>query len=291
MPRTAAFVPLLLLTLVPLPGSRACADDLDGTGGEASKPEEGLATGHRSGAVLELLAVTRTDEKKPRAWKPDGTVVEWSSKWPKILRVRGPKPTHGFIFRVQGLPASHTLGWQLKGAWATPTLDGVIPEMVSVSSRLPDKRTTDIQVGLLAKRGPWQRVDADGSIKARVSVAGYAKRIYELVQSVDVLGKKRPVVVLRGFADEKAADAGEAEIVAVDSNGRRYDRRGVAPVGNGQAPYFLVQRYGNEIDHFEYRIRPYLGWVAFEKISLKPGNQTEFQVTVTESQWLRNASK
>lgn len=239
-----------------------------------------------NGIRLELSGVLNGNDKGPAAWSPDGVPIVVPKEWPKLLRVQGQNPTHGFVFRSQGLVKGQGIVWRLSGRWATPILGETVPEYVGISSNLED-RTVKLRVGITDTWGPWQRVEPDGSIKARVEVTHQFRDVYDRVKSALIFGGQdggtselTTGFVLEGIVETD--DQAEYESVVVDRDGKRHDRRGVGSWKNATIPYYSLPL--SQIDHFEFRLQPHLHWVTFDNVSLIPGEQTDVKVTAEVKQ-------
>ena len=238
-----------------------------------------------NGIRLELSGVLNGTDKGPAAWSPDGSPMVVPKEWPRLLRAKDQNPTRGFVFRSQGLVKGQGIVWRLTGRWVTPILSETIPEYVGISSNLED-RTVKLRVGITDTWGPWQRVEPDGSIKARVEVTSQFRDVYSRVKSALIIGgQEGGTSELRtGFVlgIDETDDQAEYESVAVDREGKRHDRRGVDSWKKKTIPFYSLPL--SQIDHFEFRLQPHLHWVTFDNVSLIPGEQTDVKVTAEVKQ-------
>ena len=238
-----------------------------------------------NGIRLELSGVLNGTDKGPAAWSPDGSPMVVPKEWPKLLRGKDQNPTRGFVFRSQGLVKGQGIVWRLTGRWVTPILSETVPEYVGISSNLED-RTVKLRVGITDTWGPWQRVEPDGSIKARVEVTSQFRDVYSRVKSALIIGgQEGGTSELRtGFVlgIDETDDQAEYESVAVDREGKRHDRQGVDSWKKKTIPFYSLPL--SQIDHFEFRLQPHLHWVTFDNVSLIPGEQTEVKVTAEVKQ-------
>lgn len=278
----------------------------------ADKPKEQHVAVSPNGYSIELVAIVRMDQKEQFAWSPDGSMIDISEKWGRILEVRDQNPTHGFVFRCQGFKNGQNLGWKWTHPLAWPNLKDEVPEFVSVSTntneRLPtnphwemikagmplkaNDGFTTICVGVLGEWGPWRRVQSDGTPHDQEPVPQDFQPLYQLVKSVEIkhgnperAGRLKCSLLLNGVVGNKQAnDLVVYEVVVVDGAGKRHDPTGVGPwIGGeiaGQIPYFGLTE--DEIAQFEYRMRPYVEWMTFENIPLQSGRDSKLKVTVNK---------
>ena len=234
------------------------------------------------GIRVELHGVMDTAPDSRTCWRADGSPLQRPEDWPPLFAARGQNPTHGFVFRVAGLPRSQTIAWRFPGQWFGPNeIDSA--KLICASTRYSDGPTADLKIGIpTADWGPWQRVEKDGTITKPVEVTEPFRDVYKTVKphvEPGGTGTLRTGLELEGIQgiDDRVA----YEAVAVDKNGTRHERRGVGVSKRGTIPYFS-QDIG-EIDHFEYRMRPYQHWVTFENVSLQAGRKTGVKVKVEKA--------
>ncbi|WP_146391701.1 hypothetical protein [Allorhodopirellula solitaria] len=232
----------------------------------------------RDGATIELVAVIRIDDAGNIAWQPDGCMTEISDDWPDVLRVKNDNPSHGFLFKFDGFKKGRGIGWDTR--LTTPLPGKLLKGFVSVTGKFPKVRSTDIRVGVLGEWGPWQPVEVDGSITSRVNVAGPSTALYTSIDSLNVMGKSKPLVAPnREEGSQPLASLAEYEVVAVDSQGQRHRRKGVGVWKDTQAPYFDLSKI--DLSSFEFRLRPYTQWVEFKNVPLE-APVPDVEVGVTE---------
>lgn len=232
----------------------------------------------RDGTTIELVAVIRVRGADDIAWQPDGSRTEISDAWPEVLSVKAEKPTHGFIFRFEGLKPGQGIGWD--APLTTPHPGEPLKGLASASGSFSETQTTDIRVGVLDEWGPWQPTEADGSIASRVTVAGPVAALYRSINSLSVMGKSKPLVAFdRKEGSQPLASLAECEIVAVDSQSERHRRKGVGVWEDKQAPFFDLAKI--DLQSFEFRLRPYTQWVEFKNVPLEPA-VSGVEVSVTK---------
>lgn len=254
--------------------------------GEVAQPMGQLSATSAHGQIIELVAIVRMDKTVRTAWKPDGSKIEISEKWSKITEAARDNPTHGFVFRCQGFQQGQNLGWGvLVPGMVTPILKDDVPEFVSTSKVIKDGSTAKFRIGILGAWGPWQRIDVDGKPEDSKPVPQELKPLYQFVEAAEIIGggETAKTTLITGFGlkgvvgNKQFQDRGEWEVVAVDGDGKRHDRRGVGIWNGGQIPYFGLAK--DDISHFEYRLRPYLEWMTFDNVPLEPGGQPNAKVT------------
>ncbi|MBC7822233.1 MAG: hypothetical protein IAG10_35560 [Planctomycetaceae bacterium] len=232
------------------------------------------------GVRLELCGVLNGNVTTPAAWRPDGTKIDVPKAWPELRRTRNEDPTHGFVFRANGLAKGQSLIWSKPGRWTTPVFGETVPEYLGISTRVPDEERLNIRVGITDVWGPWQRVEPNGEIKERVKVPDGHRSAYDRVKSTRVFGSDtgelKTGFVLEGIVETD--DQAEYEVVAVGPQGTRHKGRGVGIWKDSQIPYF--EESIQQIDHFEFRLQPHRHWVTFENVSLQPGKTTDVKVKV-----------
>ncbi|MBL8814469.1 MAG: PQQ-binding-like beta-propeller repeat protein [Planctomyces sp.] len=245
--------------------------------GESSANSNVLTAELWQDAKLELLGVRNT-AIPPVAWLPNGaptvkvkglqpvTVNGIPADWPRPLRVQGENASHDFILRATGLNENHGLIWDKVNAQmplTTPVFTEA-PGLFSVSGALHGQQRASIRVGVTSEWGPWQSVNADGSVGSQVPLELHQTGTYHEVESFLVLGD---MTVLKGVFGDLDIDY---EITAVDKSGNRHSRRGVGiwKEGETQAPFFDLKSI--ELDHWEYRLREVVRWVTFRDIALAP---------------------
>ncbi|MBL8809955.1 MAG: M56 family metallopeptidase [Planctomycetaceae bacterium] len=302
-----AFVGLLVCTLAGLSWSAAVAGSDEATvAANDEQVEKGAASTENSrsdersvSAVLtenlsvELLAIhehrqsTEEDRKSPVApkpvWRGNGEVYTVPPELPPWLDTshRYAEGARHVLFRVKGLSANQHVGCRADGIRfvMNPDETGVVRAVVEpgVSSS-----TTSFRLGVTdVDWGPWIKVDPEGQEQEGVEIPAACRDVYNRigVSHINLRGGESQFVWLglRGVDD-----TAQSSLVAVDKDGKRWPMSAASFEGSPAKP-LLVEIFNvppRQLDHFEFRLRPYRHWVTIEDVSLKPGHKTTPRVKV-----------
>lgn len=302
-----ALVGLLVCTLAGLSWSAAVAGNDEATGAaNDEKVEKGAASTESSpfdersvsAAVtenlsVELLAIhehqqsTEEDRQSPAApkpvWRGNGEVYTVPPELPPWLDTshRYAEGARHVLFRVKGLSANQHVGCRADGIRfvMNPDETGVVRAVVEpgVSSS-----TTSFRLGVTdVDWGPWIKVDPEGQEQEGVEIPAACRDVYNRigVSHINLRGGESQFVWLglRGVDD-----TAQSSLVAVDKDGKRWPMSAASFEGSPAKP-LLVEIFNvppRQLDHFEFRLRPYRHWVTLEDVSLKPGHKTTPRVKV-----------
>jgi len=236
--------------------------------------------------ALELVAVVSMDDRS-KAWSPDGTQIEPQATWPIPIRVRSAeKPTHGFIFRCTGLQDGTAIAWRGPGPVVTPGLSESVPEWIGLSGSFKDLQTVNVRAGLTTPAwGLWVSIAFDDAVTPYETSPEFSE-LYARIKPEAYHNADQYGLVLKGVngVDERA----QHEVVAVLKDGTRKHRSGTGPTNDNDLIIFFEGT--DQVDHLEYRLRPYVHWATFENVSLAPGVKSEAKVSVETLQLPKKAA-
>ena len=259
------------------------ADEEDVT--ESAEPDS-LVVDIADGISLQLLAVHPHNDRT-KAWHPNGLPYEGSAdlkEWTDTAN-QFPETARHLMFRWTGLENGSTRtrykSWgppRGKSSYFPPR--GGIARLITNSAVGQD--VLSVQVGLADSNwGPWIRVDKDGEVVASMKIPPECKDAYALVNSCSIEDQGSQSWFCWS-GEDRVSDSAQYKIVAVmkDGNRRDYD----AGTVRGDSPDLQsVEVFDvplSQIDHFEYRLRPYRHWVTFNNVARQPGLKTDVKVSV-----------
>jgi hypothetical protein len=245
------------------------------------------------GIVVELLGVALQGASASEGWRADGSRFETPSDWPPGRKWNSSQDlgpvVRDFVIKFAGLTRNQGFAWRSPGQWFAPNRDRTDPAIVRVSAAPKEDQPLSFRIGITADEwGPYQSVDTGGKIADPVVVPPHCREVYaaigpDHIQSFD----RRTHFCWSGLRSQ--AERAESDVVAVDTDGKRHQYFGRTLWGND--PYDSAEVFDlplSRIDHFEYRLRPYLHWVTFENVALQPGLRTEVKVSAKST---RHAAK
>ncbi|MFO0979757.1 MAG: M56 family metallopeptidase [Planctomycetaceae bacterium] len=242
---------------------------------------------------VELLAIhehwkTKADNGKHTVapapvWRGHGEVYaappqlpEWYDGSPQYA-----EGTRHVLFQCRGLSAGQQVACRADEikSYLHPDESGIVRAIVEP---LGSPNSASFHVGVTdVEWGPWVKVDPDGEEQEDVEIPADCRDVYNRigVSHVSLVGNESRFawIGLKGVDDTAQAD-----LVAVDKSGKRHDP--VAGTFEGSPPRHLSVDIFNipreQLDHFEFRLRPYRYWVTFDDVSLKPGQKSSPKATV-----------
>lgn len=242
---------------------------------------------------VELLAIhehwkTKADNGKHTVapalvWRGEGEVYAAPPQLPEWYdgSHQYAEGTRHVLFQCRGLSAGQQVacrGDEIK-SFLYPDESGIVRAIVEP---LGSPNTASFHVGVTdVEWGPWVKVDPDGEEQEDVEIPAACRDVYNRigVSHVSLVGNESRFawIGLKGVDDTAQAD-----LVAVDKSGKRHDS--VAGTFEGSPPRHLSVDIFNipreQLDHFEFRLRPYRYWVTFDDVSLKPRQKSSPKVTV-----------
>lgn len=242
---------------------------------------------------VELLAIhehwkTKADDGKHTVaptpvWRGDGEVYDAPPQLPEWYdgSHKYAEGTRHVLFQCRGLSAGQQVacrGDEIK-SYLHPDESGIVRAIVEP---LGSPNTASFHAGVTdVEWGPWVKVDPDGEEQEDVEIPAACRDVYNRigVSHVSLVGNESRFawIGLKGVDDTAQAD-----LVAVDKSGKRHDS--VAGTFEGSPPRHLSVDIFNipreQLDHFEFRLRPYRYWVTFDDVSLKPGQKSSPKVSV-----------
>jgi beta-lactamase regulating signal transducer with metallopeptidase domain len=230
---------------------------------------------------VELLGVAHTETPSAEGWRPDGRRFEEVPDWPdapklEFMHESSRKPEmRDFVVRLKGIGSRH-LAWRFPGlpTWRNPGRGDVSTLRIPVGRIASDAPIT-FRVGISEPEwGPLQRVDLNGVVTSSEEMPRFCRESYERVRP-EAPEKLLNSVVFRWNGLRNTDDFVDAEVVAIDKSGRRHQPGGSTAWGDEPFRATVFSLAAEDIDHFEYRLRPWRHWVTFENVSLKPGTTTE----------------
>ncbi|MGQ0634640.1 MAG: M56 family metallopeptidase [Planctomycetaceae bacterium] len=248
------------------------------------------------GATVELVGVGFHPSEEREWWKPDGAplktrpyVKEEGKDW---FEVAGSTPEQAdcreFAVDISGVPAG-TGFWRsfepLPVNWAGgATLEGAKPgartrgHFHGAAGPFTGRKTTALVVKLAdGEWGPAQRVSQLGQPENVGPIPAEFRPVYRLFQPRSAFERDGKVHLVMRLAPETYSTA-QLEVVAVDVEGNRH--KSTSSGGRDGETEFGFRLPREQLDHFEYRLRPYRQRVMFENVSLEPWRQTKVVIRV-----------
>lgn len=253
---------------------------------ESAHPDS-LMVDIADGISLELLAVHPHNDRT-KAWHPNGLPYEGSAdlrEWTDTAH-QFPETARHLMFRWTGLRNRSTRSkYKIEGLprgkrmYFPPGKSG-IARLITNSAVGQD--VLSVQVGLADSNwGPWVRVNKDGEVVASMKIPPECQDAYALISSCSIEDQGRQSWFC-WLGEDQVSDSAQYKIVAVMKDGNRCDYD--AGTSRGDSPNLeSIEIFDvplSQIDHFEYRLRPYRHWVTFENVARQPGVKTDVRVSV-----------
>ncbi|MEZ6060794.1 MAG: M56 family metallopeptidase [Planctomycetaceae bacterium] len=193
-------------------------------------------------------------------------IFRWKGE--AFARWNGPDNTPGLTYRVPGLRM-----------YLIPDKSGVARVIAEPAD---DGDVVSAKVGVTdVDWGPWQKVDGKGMIIGPVDIPPACRDAYEHIKP-DHMEERVGSCLFCWSGLEGFDDRAQSQLVAVTADGERQDYDGRTawdgPSGPEIAEVFNLPL--NDIDHFEFRLRPYRHWVTFENVSLQPEKKSNVKTSV-----------
>jgi len=243
---------------------------------------------------VELLAVQPHSGDANEPWKPNGQAFDVRPELPTWHDTanRFEDGSRHLFFQWKGLEDAVGLTYRIPGLRLYLNRDeSGIARVVAEPS--DEGNVVTVRVGITdSDWGPWQKVDRGGKIIEPVEIPLACRNVYEKIKPHHI--EERVNACLFCWSGLKGVDEhAESSVVAVDVNGKRREYYGRSawngPSGPESAEVFDIPL--NDIDHFEYRLRPYRHWVKFENVSLAPGQKTDVKTSVDTISSVQSASR
>lgn len=234
---------------------------------------------------VELLAVMPHKSDASGAWQPDGTAFETAPDLPKVGFNSATQKLSGvnLFVRYVGLAADQRPTYKMPGVntmWF-PDEDGIASLIV-----VPEENVTaeNLTIGIPdANWGPWRKLDGKAELIEPVVIQSRYREAYEAI-NIHSVKARRGDVMIRWAHDRDKNNIAKTELIAVDLQGTRHRPYGTTlwddPAGiTRDADIFDLAL--DDIDHFEYRLRPIRHRVTFEHVALRPKQETNVTSKVT----------
>lgn len=241
--------------------------------------------------TVELVGVTfHTSSNKPEPdwWTPSGGPL---AKVPKprksFLGATAPEKHRIFAVKVGGTPESTAVNVRVSraddrvdfstwgGGYAGKESD---PPLFWTAGPFIHGKETTVRVMLLVDDwGPVQQVSTEAKRIDEPKLLPIYQRCYANIAPQKAEERSRQTALTFHWPTDQDYLA-TFEIWAVDKQGTRLRSGGTAGAINARE--FMFDGPLAEIDHFEYRLRPFRHWVTFENVSVQPGHHTPVKVKV-----------
>ncbi len=233
---------------------------------------------------VKMIAVMPQQATAEKAWRPNGELFEELPFLPKVTDDSPAKPIPGidYVFKFEGLAVHQNPTYTTEGlkGWRHPSDDGFVRIETQPSA---ESTSTTIEVGIPDKEwGPWVSVSIDGEIIAPVDVPPRLRNAHSIMRVHDARARGDRTM-LRWAYDRAERPIATFDLVAVDNDGKRLQTWGRTLWDDEDGVTRSAEVFDHpidQIDHFEYRLRPYRYWVTFNNVSLKPGQKTNFKTSV-----------
>jgi len=246
--------------------------------------EQGSAVQVTDDLSVELLAVIPHQALAEKAWRPDGTPFDQAPSLPSIPSNSSTKTLNGFdlVVESKGLGESRNPVCRADGRYTIWNVNEDGLASINLAPREKRKSTT-LKIGIPDKQwGPWVSVDAAGQIIDPVIIPPRLQPAHNAIR-VHTAQPYGDGTILRWACDLNERDLATFDLVAIDTQGERHKLTGSTLWDDEDETTRSAEVFDqplDQIDHFEYRLRPYRHWVTFENVSLEPSQRTNFKTTV-----------
>ncbi|HTI51565.1 MAG TPA: M56 family metallopeptidase, partial [Planctomycetaceae bacterium] len=247
------------------------------------------------GTTVELLGVAFHPADDRPWWKPDGASLA-SPPFEKttdraVVYDRAPEQAdcREFAIRILGLPGDNTARMLFVPSvtWAGGP-SGKPGELKIASAAGPFKDRKTATVGVALTNGDWgppKAVTLSGLFPKAKAIPPEFRDFYDLIQPQKVASQGDETSLFLTMAPD-VYERAAFELMAVDLDGKRH--RAPSQAGRDNVTEFIFRLPRARIDHFEFRLRPYLRRVMFDNVSLNPGGKSAVKIRV-ESPSLQDA--
>ncbi|MCA9051274.1 MAG: M56 family metallopeptidase, partial [Planctomycetaceae bacterium] len=230
---------------------------------------------------VELWAI-HAHNKPEDAWRADGSGFEQIPdlpEWRDEVNPFTPESRH-LLFRWKGIDGIAAQTYRVPGfrLFGQADKDGTGR---LIADRSAEGDVITVRAGLTdVEWGPWRKVDHDGQVEEPTAVPSACRDAYAMMTSLDTVDYGNSTWFC--WPGYKLEDHAQCQIVAVETDGTRHEYHQAALRGDMQNPdsVYIFDLPPKQIDHFEFRLRPFRHWVTFENVSLQPGTKTDVNVKV-----------
>ncbi len=280
-----SFATLAMCTVFAVALSGLIADeskDADNSAKTDAATEKSFTAQITDSLSVELIAIYEHSVGPEKSWRANGSeftetppVPKWAYEVPRFSDT-----SRHLFFQWMGRNPQQSVACRIPGLEFYGSIEE--SEMTRLIAKMPDDRGVSARVGVTdVEWGPWQKVDRQGKTLDAVEIPAACRDVYDRIGADHV----------RDFGNachfcwsglKGVDDTCQVSIVAVDLNGKRHTPDASTFTGDPPDPLVtdIFNLPQNEIDHFEYRLRPYRHWVTFENVSLQRGKTTEVKISV-----------
>lgn len=231
------------------------------------------------GLTVELLAVMPHLGAASQAWKPDGTSFETTPNLPEVGYNSATLKLSGLdlFFRYVGLTDDQKPIYRMQGVnsmWP-PNKDGIASIIV-----VPKENAKEgaVSIGIPDEEwGPWRNVNRQGELVKSVLIRPKFREAYNTIK-INSIDTRDVGVIVRWAHDRDQNALALTEVIAVDNEGVRHRTSGKTnwndPAGVARSADVFDLAW-EDVEHFEYRLRPIRYRIAFEQVALRPNQKTE----------------
>jgi beta-lactamase regulating signal transducer with metallopeptidase domain/Leucine-rich repeat (LRR) protein len=261
-----------------------------------SLPSEKIEAKLPNGIKIELAGVSTPPLELPSNdkrtwWKGDGSPLD-QSPFPLGFLTVGPDKAVGreFAIRVTApaeKPSLTMLSPAGEGTWSNSILrwtdttpEGNVADWENVVGPLDKAVTATLKIGVASD--PWTviRFDPEGKQTNDPPMDDALKSLRDSIKGVRA-GPFEDGVAFWTQPVSSNSERGVIELIALDKSGKPHFPNGGSSDGKEQCFPFKIPP--DELDHFEFRLRPYRHWVTFQDVSLEPGKQSDVKVSVSQT--------
>lgn len=232
---------------------------------------------------VELVALLPHWSEADSAWMPNGRMFATPPEIPLLGEASRLDPMDNIVdvcLRFTGIGDTARVEYRFPGARTA------VPAGTNAAIRVsfePDENVDvcNLRVGIAeATWGPWLQLDRDGKSVPSFDVPPEFREVYSQIKP-DGIATHGDWFELSWSGQDPLDDIGIWEAVAVKARGRQIGANARSKL-RIPARTFHNNQFDvpiTEVDHFEYRLRPYRHWVTFENVALKAGKKTDVKIT------------
>lgn len=233
--------------------------------------------------LVALIAVRPHQATADKAWRSNGTAFEQTPDLPSMPYNETTREMTGvdLLFFVDAVGPNRRPIYRMPGMKHTfPTRDQGMDWVIAVPPE--NAKTTTVTIGIPDEEwGPWKKVNTKGESIEAVVLSPRLQESYAAIKPYEILARAENRVLFRWSHDREQRDLASKEVVAVDKSGVRHRWYGATLWDDENdvtrdADVFDLPL--SQIDHFEYRLRPYRHWTTFNNVALKPNQTTDVRV-------------